>query len=342
MNGQSTPPSHIAPGPGVVTSFTVSGNGNAGKKVAFFVIRDTTGPADPWTVVDRSPMFTLAGHATETFGGLHLRAARNDVIGLGAIDALSNCYGPGTPNYDGIFAAAATGSSPGDVVPADHAIYDSRLNLSATLEPDADGDGAGDETQDTCPTNAATAGPCAVDLTLTAAATPAAAPVGGTAVVAFSVQAGQDATGVVVHPVLPPGVTVVASYPACADACALGAIPAGATRSAILIVTASGAGAFGFSGSTVSDEPDVNAADNTASATVTFSAPLPALTCRVPSLKGLTRSFARRLLGAAHCRLGKTTKKKAKKGKRGTVIKQSKKPKAVMPVGSKVNITLRK
>jgi hypothetical protein len=36
------------------------------------------------------------------------------------------------------------------------------LDLSATLEPDADHDGFGDETQDQCPTNASTQGACPV------------------------------------------------------------------------------------------------------------------------------------------------------------------------------------
>ena len=36
------------------------------------------------------------------------------------------------------------------------------LNLAATVEPDADHDTFGDETQDQCPTNAATQGPCPV------------------------------------------------------------------------------------------------------------------------------------------------------------------------------------
>jgi hypothetical protein len=34
------------------------------------------------------------------------------------------------------------------------------VNISVVLEPDADHDGFGDETQDQCPTNATTQGPC--------------------------------------------------------------------------------------------------------------------------------------------------------------------------------------
>jgi hypothetical protein len=35
-----------------------------------------------------------------------------------------------------------------------------RLNVDAQIEPDADGDGYGDETQDECPTDPDTRGPC--------------------------------------------------------------------------------------------------------------------------------------------------------------------------------------
>lgn len=40
-----------------------------------------------------------------------------------------------------------------------------QLLLNADLEPDADGDGFGDETQDQCPTDASTQGPCPADTT---------------------------------------------------------------------------------------------------------------------------------------------------------------------------------
>lgn len=38
--------------------------------------------------------------------------------------------------------------------------FDAQIDVSAVLESDADQDGFGDETQDQCPTNPATAGPC--------------------------------------------------------------------------------------------------------------------------------------------------------------------------------------
>src|SRR3954470_7352826 len=281
VNYESASPSFVAPGPGVVTSFTVSGAGNAGKKVELFLMRPApSGYADPWTVKAKSAIFTLAGNATETFSGLHLKAAKDDIVGLGAVDALSNCYAAAT-SADNAVRAYGTGSSDGGTATSLQSLAGVRVNVSATLEPDADGDGFGDETQDGCPVNAATSGPCTVDLALTASATPASVPLGGTAVVAFTVQAAQAATGVVVRPTLPAGLTVVASYPACTDACPLGALPAGATRSAIFVVTAASAGTFAVTGAAASDEPDANAGDNNAGATVTFTAaPKAARTCK--------------------------------------------------------------
>ena len=71
---------------------------------------------------------------------------------------------------------------------------------------------------------------------------------------------------------------------------------------------------------------DPNTADNAFSAPITVEQRVP-LVCTVPSLKGLTKGLAKKLLAATHCKLGKVTRKKAKKGKRGTVIKQAKKAK---------------
>lgn len=48
------------------------------------------------------------------------------------------------------------------VVPAAGQVLGERIPMEAKLEPDQDRDGFGDETQDLCPTNAATQGPCPV------------------------------------------------------------------------------------------------------------------------------------------------------------------------------------
>jgi beta-lactam-binding protein with PASTA domain len=86
---------------------------------------------------------------------------------------------------------------------------------------------------------------------------------------------------------------------------------------------------------------DPSAANNGLTATVKVEQRVP-LVCAVPSLKGLTKSVAKRLLAATNCKLGKATKKAAAKGKTGTVIKQSKKAGSKLKAGSKVNVTLKK
>lgn len=68
----------------------------------------------------------------------------------------------------------------------------------------------------------------------------------------------------------------------------------------------------------------------------------PVKTCKVPKLKGLTRSKAKAALITANCKLGKTTKKKSKKGKKGRATKQSPAAGKVVAAGTSVSVTLRK
>jgi len=64
----------------------------------------------------------------------------------------------GESRADGVEDAAVLGST----LPLREIESDFRYPLSAVIEPDADGDGLGDETQDQCPASAATQGPCPV------------------------------------------------------------------------------------------------------------------------------------------------------------------------------------
>ena len=63
--------------------------------------------------------------------------------------------------------------------------------------------------------------------------------------------------------------------------------------------------------------------------------------CVVPKLKGLPLSFAKRLLSAANCALGKVTKKKAKKRSQvGKVLAQKTRAGSARPKGTKVAVTV--
>lgn len=64
--------------------------------------------------------------------------------------------------------------------------------------------------------------------------------------------------------------------------------------------------------------------------------------CEVPKLRGKKVRSAKRALGRADCKLGKVSRRRAVKARKGKVLSQSKKPGRVLPLGSKVNITVGK
>jgi hypothetical protein len=66
----------------------------------------------------------------------------------------------------------------------------------------------------------------------------------------------------------------------------------------------------------------------------------PARTCKVPRLIGLKLAAAKRKLTAAGCRLGHVAHKKGRHSRRGRVLKQTPKPGASVPLGTKVGLTV--
>jgi hypothetical protein len=68
----------------------------------------------------------------------------------------------------------------------------------------------------------------------------------------------------------------------------------------------------------------------------------PVVNCIVPKLVGKTLKSVRSALTAANCKLGKVKKKTIKKGKAGRVLKQSKMKAAVLPAGTKIDVTIGK
>lgn len=64
--------------------------------------------------------------------------------------------------------------------------------------------------------------------------------------------------------------------------------------------------------------------------------------CTVPRLKGKKVRNAKQMLRRGDCKLGKVSRRRAAKAKKGKVLSQAKKPGKVLPSGSKVNITIGK
>lgn len=132
---------YAAPTGGVLTSWSFHA-GPITAPLALKVARPNGG--NSFTVVGESPLRTPTANVLNTYF-VRIPVAAGDVIGeYNGAGSLDNCA-RSVPGYfwhyrvgDQQFGSVETYSSEGPV----------QMNLSATLEPDCDGDGLGDETQD--------------------------------------------------------------------------------------------------------------------------------------------------------------------------------------------------
>jgi hypothetical protein len=230
----------------------------------------------------------------------------------------------------------------------------SYMAVSAVVEPDADHDQYGDISQDTCPADPGRHdGACVTDLALALNAAPQTIAQGAAAAISATAEATlATASGATATFVLPQGLALIAgqaSGGACTGtatvSCPLGDVAPGVPAYSVLAVRGTQAGAQSISGSVASATSDANAANDSAGAMVTVTAPPPApvvAQCVVPPLKGLTKSGASKLLKAFDCRLGKVTTKR--KPKRGRLRVSTQRPKAATraAAGTKVAITLKR
>lgn len=153
--------------------------------------------------------------------------------------------------------------------------------VAGTIEPDIDGDGFGDETQDQCPTDPTTQGPCAADLSV--AESPSVGTINlGQSVLFIAVVKNNSpfntAKNVAVSDPLSSGLTLIsATGGTCAGGtCTLGDIPKGSTAIATFLAQATAAGAQSDTATATSSTPDPAAGNNTATATVQVLPPFSA------------------------------------------------------------------
>lgn len=333
----------------IVSWRTYQRAGAAGRTLRLKILRPAGDHA--WDVVGEGPVFDVGTDEGVKTQAVDLTLQPGDFVALFGNNA--DCYFSedpaggrtldGDPNPEpavGDTIGDGAGPSPAGLV----------LNAQLITEADADGDGFGDETQDACPQEAARHElPCSSDVSLTATMTPATIGVGDLAVMTGSVaNAGPSpARDSVLHVATTPGLDIVSTLPSAGCAfttdlgCPLGSLAKDGSTPFVVVVKGTSTGSKSLTASIATSSADANAANNSAGGTVTVERRVP-LVCAVPSLKGLTKGFARKLLAAVNCKLGKATKKKARKGRKGTVIRQSKKAKTVLPAGTKVNVTLKK
>lgn len=153
---QSISPSDLytVPSAGVITAWSIQGGVNGGQ-LKFKVLRPAT-PAGSYTTVAESPITTVVPATLQTFP-TRIPVLAGDRLGY----AMTAVTGPSCFITGGAYEARSFfGDPPPGVTAAYFSLGAWHLDLAARLEADADGDGFGDETQDGCPTSAATQGPC--------------------------------------------------------------------------------------------------------------------------------------------------------------------------------------
>lgn len=160
-----------APGPGVITywSYHTPMVSQLGGSIELKVGRVS---GSQLTIVGESDRVTLTTPGTPEFVDLHfptrISVQAGDIIGLFVVDH-APCHAGPEPGAIELSIAGAADLQPGQTSPFTTSDV-AHVNVEATFEPDADNDGFGDETQDTCPGSAGPTGGCdrtAPDTTLT-------------------------------------------------------------------------------------------------------------------------------------------------------------------------------
>src|SRR5215211_3488662 len=137
----------------VVTSWSHNASADAGQMLTLKFFRHVS--ALTYSVVGHNGPRPITASTTNTFSGLRLPVKAGDVLGLNDGPPSACAF---TVAGDSVFERF------GDLADGDSGAFyarpDVRLNITALIEPDADDDNFGDETQDQCPSDASTQGTC--------------------------------------------------------------------------------------------------------------------------------------------------------------------------------------
>jgi hypothetical protein len=152
-------PSWEAPTDGVLTSYSIRAGSTlaVGDTAQLKVFRPGAGSS--WTVVGASPagsFFTYGSPALRDTFPARIKLKAGDRIGLTVHISGNTAWK--SPGSSGEVLATVNGAAPGvgaTLTPMNLFASNERLNLDTTIEPDADDDGFGDDSQDLCPGNPA-------------------------------------------------------------------------------------------------------------------------------------------------------------------------------------------
>ena len=146
---------------GVITTWSSFAGATPNTQLVLLVLKPNPAGSTHFIATQKDQARTLTqASALNTFSGLHLPIQAGEQLGLFLPASAAACFIDAPPD-DGLFF---NGGDP--PLNADANFTGSngnrRLNASAVVEPDADRDGFGDETQDGCPSSAASQGACPV------------------------------------------------------------------------------------------------------------------------------------------------------------------------------------
>jgi len=146
-----------APSGGVITRWTLSlvPSGAVTIPQTLKVIRQT-GPETVLVVGESAQIITGGSNSFET----RIPVQAGDRLGLSGFGEHGLVYCLEEPGPENLLAVFANTGGAGSTGTFEAIEAEARVPVSAVLEPDADNDGYGDETQDKCPTSAATHDAC--------------------------------------------------------------------------------------------------------------------------------------------------------------------------------------
>jgi hypothetical protein len=161
LQAQSPGNGYAAPSPGVITSWSYQASFGAVPQGLKLKVGRPAGGSN-FTIVGESTPKNPTASQLNTYTDVSIPVEAGDVIGLWPGTAVFEAHYLQLVNASAGFAGV---THPGDLAPGTTDDFEApnptyQFDVSAKLEPDADHDGFGDETQDQCPADAATQGAC--------------------------------------------------------------------------------------------------------------------------------------------------------------------------------------
>ena len=147
------PPTYAVPaGGGIITAWSWRTGADSPGSGKLLVLKPTAPPS--YTVVAKSAQQTFSGvNQVNTFP-TRIPVSAGDLIGFRTGGAMRCGFTSAAGDMFGIGAANSPEPEPGSAVQFPSVVNGFRVPVSAVVEPDVDGDGLGDESQDNCPGSA--------------------------------------------------------------------------------------------------------------------------------------------------------------------------------------------